>query len=600
MRLRVMLLTVPAILASVLALAGSSWYRIPLWGADVTSLAVDPREPQLVYCGTSRGNVYLSRDGGQNWAPTRPGNQFPGYIVSSLRPDVEREGRLWAALAGADRGALVAVSDDRGAGWTVLARWETSVNARAIAQSPHDPSFLACGGDDGVFLSHDGGKSWKPVGSGVVGLTLVQSLAFDPADPLTLFAGTYRQAFRSRDGGETWSRIAAGMVLDATVYSWDFEKSVPSGLWVSTCGWVYHSPDSGDHWTRFVSGFTNRRTLVVRLDPLRPDVLYAGTVGGLHRSGDGGKTWKRITRDSLDVSALEVDPRSGRLLIGTLGEGMFYSDDGGESMHSASTGLAEARIPALAADPARPSRVLFLRAYGGLESGVWESDDGVSRKISSDAPAGAFSMAASRAADGATIWMCASASSLFVSLDGGHHFVPPAKGPAGRVIQVFGDPLSRPVVVTDSGVYSTSDGTMFSRVATVTGTPLSADLLAAPPGDPQLEVRTSDGTFRQDGAVFARTSRPRLAGGMFRKDVADGRPYFHFSVDSDTLTLHRGAERASVLLPRDELKISGAILAGDGTLYVATMGDGLFRFKPGAEGSTPAGGGAEARALAER
>jgi photosystem II stability/assembly factor-like uncharacterized protein len=585
------LLLFPVFLLVAGVAPAGTWARIPVWGADVTSLALDPYAPGTAYCGTSRGNVYVSRDRGESWIPTRPGNQFPGYVVSTLRADVKVPGRLWAALSGAEHGALLAVSDDAGASWRVLARWDHSVNARAFAQAASDPSVLACGGDDGVFISRDAGKTWAASGTDVPGLLLIQSLAFEPADPATLFAGTYRQAFRTRDGGQHWARVADGMVLDATVYSFDFDRGDPTRLWVSTCGWVYRSDNGGDRWTRFTSGFTNRRTPVVRIDPASDSVLYAGTVGGLHRSDDGGGTWQRVTRDTLDVSVLEVDPQTGRLYIGTLGEGMFVSDDRGATLLPASRGLAEARVPALAADPSNCSRILFLRAYGGAGSGIWESLGNLSRQISTDSPPGAFALAASRLG-GQPLWLCASASALRVSFDGGRHFLVPEKAPRGRILRVFGAPLDSPVVVTDEGVFTTADGRRFDRVSAVAGNPSDANLVADPAGGPILEVRTSSAVYREEASGFTQTRRRLLSGGMFLKNE-DSPPYFRFLVSAGSLTFLRGASAGTVLLPRDELKISDAILAGDGTLYVATMGDGIFLYR---SESAAAGSGAAAGA----
>lgn len=565
--------------------ARAGWVRVPVLGADVTAIATDPYREDSVFCGTSRGNVYRSTDGGRSWRATRAGNQFPGYVVSTLRADVRSARRIWIALSGTGGGALLAVSEDDGENWKIVARWDRAVDARAFAQAPGDPDLLACGGDDGVFLSRDGGKTWTPSGTGVDGLVLVQSLAFDPHDPATLYAGTYRQAFRTRDGGKHWERIAHGMVLDATVYSFDFDPRDASRVWVSTCGWVYRSDDGGDRWTRFTTGFTNRRTPVVHLDPRSSDVLYAGTVGGLHRSDDGGRTWNRVSRETLDVSALEVDPRTGRLYLGTLGEGMFYSDDRGATISPASEGLDEARIPALAADPADASHILFLRAYGGVESGVWEAGAGNSRQISADCPPGAFALAAA-VIDGETTWLTASASMLFVSRDGGRRFTAATRPPEGRILRIFGVPLPFPMAVTDVGVYASRDGRAFDRVPAISGTPISAEVVTDATGRPELEVRTTSGLFRGT-RLFERT-RALLSGGMFRTEAAASSPYLRFDVHDDNLTIRRGTEAASLLLPRGELRVTDAILAGDGSLYVATMGDGLFRYVPEA-GGTPAG-----------
>src|SRR5260370_1314331 len=129
----------------------------------------------------------------------------------------------------------------------------------------------------------------------------------------------------TRDGGETWRRIAEGMVLDATVYTWDFDRANSKDIWVSTCGWVYHTPDGGDHWTRFKNGFTNRRSHAVRRDSERPGVIFAATVGGLHRSTDAGQTWSPVSRERLSATRLGMVRRTSRLRLGTEGEGAFYS-----------------------------------------------------------------------------------------------------------------------------------------------------------------------------------------------------------------------------------------------------------------------------------
>ena len=73
---------------------------------------------------------------------------------------------------------------------------------------------------------------------------------------------------------------------------------------------------------------------------------------------------------------------------------------------------------------------------------------------------------------------------------------------------------------------------------------------------------------------------------MYRKaDPEEARnPFLRFDVHESNLTIRRGTETASLVLPRSELQVSGAILAGDGSLYLATMGDGLFLYSSEASG----------------
>jgi photosystem II stability/assembly factor-like uncharacterized protein len=559
---------------------GAAWWRLPVWGAEVRAFAVDPFVPGLVYCGTSRGNFYASRNGGSNWEALARGPAFPGYYVTSLVADPTVAGRLWASLAGELGGGLVVESDDRGANWSVLLRSRRAVATRALALAPGQPRMLAVGGDDGVRLSRDGGRTWARTGEGVPGLAQVESLAFDPSDRGTLYAGTWRQAFRTRDGGGSWVRIAQGMVLDATVYAWDFDPGDSRDIWISTCGWVYRSLDGGDRWTRFQAGFTNRRSHSVRRDPLRPGVVYAATVGGLHRSDDGGRTWSRISRESLVVTTLEVDRRSGRLYVGTEGEGVFYSDDGGRTLVPASSGIPESRVSEVVTDPNDSGRVFFFRAFAGEESGVWEAAGRQVRRVSRDPLPPSASLAALRGPDGRTVLLVASSNGVLVSRDGGVHWSSPAAPPEGAPIAAFGSVFGEPVLVTTEGVFRTSDGSRFAPVPGGLRKADSVELLADRNGDPLLEVRSGDLLSYWDGRNWSIRKKALLGGGIFMKGVEKAGEYSNLQDVDGMLFWQEGRTRRTYTSPRPALTLASAAQGAGGRVYVGTMGDGLFLFEP--------------------
>jgi photosystem II stability/assembly factor-like uncharacterized protein len=570
------------VLASAPASA-ATWWRLPVWGAEVRLFAVDPFESSRVYCGTSRGNFYGSTDGGASWAPLRPGPAFPGYVVSGLVADSVTPGRLWATLEGQYTGGLVVKSDNRGEDWTILAQWKKVVATRALAMTFAPTPLLAVGGDDGVRLSRDGGATWVRTGAETEGLVQVESLAFDPSDPKTLYAGTWRQAFRTRDGGESWTRIAEGMVLDATVYTWDFDRANSKDIWVSTCGWVYHTPDGGDHWTRFKNGFTNRRSHAVRRDPERPGVIFAATVGGLHRSTDGGQTWSRVSRESLVVTALEMDRRTGRLYVGTEGEGVFTSDDGGKTLSSGSTGLAEGRVTDLVPDPNDPSRVFFFRAYGGEESGVWEAQGLRVRRVSRDLLPAAASLAAFKDVAGKTVLLLSSSSGLRLSRDGGERWSPPEAAPPGIPISLFGAPFPAPVLVTSAGVFRvTENGRAFLSIQGSPNAPIAAELLSDGLGSPVLEVRTAEGLQRWNGQAWTGRRIGLLKGGVFLQESASGATASYSSLEdvAGTLVWQEGSRRLEMTSPRPGLALAAAASAPGGLIYLGTTGDGLFLFQP--------------------
>lgn len=575
-------LAAAALFGAAATAGAAAWWRLPVWGAEVRAFSLDPFEPGVLYCGTSRGNFYVSKDAGATWEPLKSGPAFAGYYVTTLAADPAVAGRLWASLAGELGGGLVARSDDRGASWTVLLKADKVVPTRALALAHGEPRLLAVGGDDGVRLSTDGGRTWNRTGEGVAGLSQVESLAFDPSDRRVLYAGTWRQAFRTRDGGTTWSRIAEGMVLDATVYAWDFDGADTRDVWVSTCGWVYRSRDGGDRWTRYTSGFTNRRSHSVKRDPTRPGVVYAATVGGLHRSDDGGATWARVTRESLVVTALEIDRLTGRLYIGTEGEGVFTSDDGGRTLESGSRGLPEARVAELVSDPNDPKRVYFFRAFAGEESGVWEATGRQVRKVSRDPLPATASLASFRGTDGRTVLLVASSAGVKVSRDAGAHWESPAAAPEGTPIVAYGAPFDAPVVVTTEGVFTSADGKRFSAVPGGLRAVQSAELLADRNGDPLLEVRAGSTLAYWDGRHWNLRKKAALGGGIFIKAGSD-KPaggYTNLQDVGGTLLWQEGRSRRAFTSPRAALMLASAAQVAGGGVYVGTMGDGLFLFEP--------------------
>jgi hypothetical protein len=135
-RVSILMLGLGLFLAAAPGVRAASWWRLPVWGAEIRVFAIDPFQRQVIYCGTSRGNFYGSTDAGASWTPLRQGAAFPGYVATGLVADPDVRGRLWASLAGQYQGGLVARSDDGGENWTVLARWKVSVATRALAVGP--------------------------------------------------------------------------------------------------------------------------------------------------------------------------------------------------------------------------------------------------------------------------------------------------------------------------------------------------------------------------------------------------------------------------------------------------------------------------------
>ncbi len=367
MRKFLILLTIFLISAPAFA----QWRRAALYGADVRALLVDPVEPDTFYLGTSGGELYVSTDGAKSWRNPFGGIPFPGYVVDSLV--VDRAHRLWAACWGLWGGGVIAVSADQGRSWTRRDAGLEDFSVRAIAVDPHDANFVIAGGLTGVYRSRDGGGSWEKISDQIN----VESVAIDPRTNDRIYVGTWRQGQRTQDGGKTWKLINDGMVLDTDMFSILLEPDDPDSVWVATCGWVYNSTNRGDKWTRYRDGFDNRRIHAIEVDPCNRNELYAGSVAGLYRSDDRGKSWYAVSDPGLVINQIALHAqRPDRVVVGVEGDGVYVSEDNARTFTRSSKGLYNVQITTIVADPTVKDRAYAAVAFGGAASGIYRSDDG--------------------------------------------------------------------------------------------------------------------------------------------------------------------------------------------------------------------------------
>ncbi len=353
--------------------AAQEWTSAELWGGDVRSLEVDPRDPDYVLAGTASGQVYLSRDGGASWRPAAAATAFAGWSVQTLVFDPNQTQRVWAALTRVwDETGFVARSEDRGRTWRPSSTGLPGRQVYSLAVVPGEPGVVYAGTRVGVYGSRDHGRRWTHLTSAHPELQKVTSLLVDGERRDTVLAGTWRRAYRSDDAGATWRRLDRGMALDSEVFSLQPVPGRPGELWASTCGWVYRGRALGDSWTRSSRGLVERRTPSFRVLPRGR--LLAGTVDGVFTSTDNGASWQRAGADGLAIHALEHHPRRPlRVWAGTEGGGVWRSEDGGASFRPSSSGLSSLRVAGLAA---AGSEIVVAVRHAGPASGVYSSFDG--------------------------------------------------------------------------------------------------------------------------------------------------------------------------------------------------------------------------------
>jgi photosystem II stability/assembly factor-like uncharacterized protein len=443
--------------------ASAQWRRAGLYGADVRALIADPAKPDVLYLGTSGGEVYVSRDGAKTWTNPRYGVPFPNYIVDNLLLD--REGKLWAASWGLWGGGVIAVSPDGGQTWERRDAGLEDFSVRAIAVDPNDANVVVAGGLTGVHRSFDGGRTWQKISDQIN----VESLAIDPRSRDRIFVGTWRQGWRTDDGGKNWKHIADGMVLDTDMFSITIDPKKPDNVWVATCGWVYNSLNGGDKWTRYRDGFNNRRIHDVEIDPCDEDTVYAGSVAGLYRSDDKGKSWYVMSDENLVINSVVLHPqRPQRIVLGIEGDGVYVSNDRGQSFQRTSDGLHNVRVTTIAADPFEKDRVYAAVVFGGAASGIYRSDDAgrTWARSSTTALPEVLSLTIATEADAEVKFLAGTEKGVFWSMDAKEWTQAEPSGFPIRFEKILRFNRTRGFAATAEGVFTTRDaGKSWYRLA---------------------------------------------------------------------------------------------------------------------------------------
>jgi len=352
------------------------WERLGPEGGMVVSLGAGLSGE--VYLGTADGHVFASNDGTRTWELRGRVGSRPDAVVTHLVADPRRENRIFAAVwfQAPGAGGGVFESEDRGKSWTLLGLKEEAV--RALEMAPSKPDELVAGTRRGLFLSLDTGKSWTRISpEGDEELQNVDSVAIDPRDPQVIYAGTYHLPWLTYDGGKTWKPIIAGIIDDSDIMSLRLDATNPSRVYMSACSGIYRSENQGGEWIKLQGiPYVARRTQVIVQDPANPETLYAGTTEGLWVTRDGGESWTRTTSKDWVVDDLIVlGGKTGeRIVLGTEGQGVEVSDDGGVTFNQANHGFTHVVVRQLLADDWVRGHLLMMIAGNGTE--ILESKDG--------------------------------------------------------------------------------------------------------------------------------------------------------------------------------------------------------------------------------
>ncbi len=356
----------------------NAWVPVGPDGGDGRSFAADPTDSKHIYLGTTNSWLYQSRDGGSSWSRLAKLSSKDDLMLDNIVVDEADPKTIYVGAFVLDHpdGGLF-ISHDGGKTWTASPGMEGQ-SIRALTQSPSNPKMLVVGALKGVFRSEDGGAHWdliSPANSNE--LHEVESIAIDPKDPKTIYAGTWHLPWKTTDGGANWHNIKQGLIDDSDVFSIIIDPVTPQTVYTSACSGIYKSDNGGEKYVK-IQGIpsTARRTRVLMQDPVDRSIVYAGTTEGLYRTSSAGTNWSRLTGPDVIINDVYVDPKNDKhVLLATDRSGVLMSNDKAASFVASNQGFSQRQVAALAQDVKDPNRLYAGVVNDKMYGGVFTSGD---------------------------------------------------------------------------------------------------------------------------------------------------------------------------------------------------------------------------------
>ena len=587
------------VLAAFLLVA-ATWKSEGPWFGHVTSIAVDPANPDRLWVSTHGGGVWRSTDGGASWqlAGAELADRVVPYVVlqpgtSVLWAGVESStlarskdgGKTWEWISNdltdtpyrpafAGKSIWVPASNlhqrstDGGAKWTDFR--VAGGDVRTFAFHPKDAKTIWAGGTNGrsgLWKSTDGGASWKTIGKGLPQSNTAYLVLVDPEQPDTLYMKSFRGGYASSDGGENWTPFG-GAVADVELESLTLAGKA---LFAGTEKGFFRSADGGESWQRIGGGLPRFIVSAVAVHPSNPDVMWAGaSSAGVWKTTDGGKTWSEANRG---FSAAWIEKMwgdaSGRIVV-QANRGLFRTD--GKGGWAEITQPFSENLDTVVFDGKAMHAGWSWSYYRSMDGGATWSE--VVKPFQEPRP-----IFARLVADAKNPKVLYSADddepAIFKSVDGGVKWKPANRGITGSgIVTLVADASGALVGVSKDGkLFRSTDGAT-TWTSSGSGLPSSdvKRLVLDPSNASRMYVAAKDGFYRSEdgGATFTATK-------MELEDIAvDAKGNVYLSTNEG---VSRSTDGGKTWKPFNDglTNRDVRVLYGAGTrLYAGTAGGGVF------------------------
>jgi len=349
---------------------GRSWKMTTKRFIEINSIAVHPDEPERVFIGTNNYGVLVSNDGGRNFAPAN--ENFTSRFTFTITADIEKSNRLYATTQNtATSGGFVFISDDGGATWKQASDFDyIRTSPYSLLQDRSNPNIIYAATNVGILKSSDRGNKWTRIVAGATpqrrtpapasprGRTSVRAAKVDanqPKGPVTVGALSGRVTVLARTEGER------------------------NGVLAGTDSGLYRSFEVEKGWEKidFGQGLDSQVTSIF-VHPQHPERIWIGTArSGVVLSEDGGRAWRQISSipSSMPIMSISIAPTdSKRILVGST-QTLYLSTDGGATFERRGGNLPLGKFTSILFNPTNEQDIYVASALES-DGGIFHSKDG--------------------------------------------------------------------------------------------------------------------------------------------------------------------------------------------------------------------------------
>ncbi|MGB4840229.1 MAG: glycoside hydrolase [Saprospiraceae bacterium] len=333
----------------------SSWYNQPT--AQLYHVSTDNAFPYNVYGGQQEsGSVGIASRGNdgsvtfREWHPV--GVEEYGYVAADpLNPDIIYGGKI--SRYDKKTGQTQNISPE-----PVRSGKVRFIRTAPVLFNPIDNKTLYLAGNV-LFKTLDGGQSWQTISPDLsrpewdipesVGIYsndglktmprrgVIYTVAPSYKDINTIWCGTDDGLIHvTRDGGKKWTNVTPPSItswskvslMDASHYDANGAYAAVNRIRCDDMRpHIYKTNDGGKSWKEIVNGLPNDPINVVREDPKRKGLLYAGSETAVYVSFDDGDNWQSLRLNMPATSIRDLVIKDNDLVVGTHGRSFWILDN---------------------------------------------------------------------------------------------------------------------------------------------------------------------------------------------------------------------------------------------------------------------------------